>query len=228
MQVDEKRIAQVYLRNSKFMIKLLMLDFDGVIVDSAEVKTEAFKELFSDFGEELEEIINYHLNNNALSRFIKFKHIYENILNREYDSVVERDLGRRFSEIVFKKVVDCPYIPGAIEFLDSLYGQYPMYLISATPHEELMRIVEERNLLGYFKGIFGVPPGSKHEHMLNVLDIEGVKPSEAIYIGDMMEDYRIAQSVGVKFVGKKGMEDFGTDGVISFDRISEIKNFILH
>lgn len=205
-----------------------MLDFDGVIVDSAEIKTEAFKELFSDFGEELEEIINYHLNNNALSRFIKFKYIYENILNKEYNMDVEIDLGKRFSEIVFKRVVDCPYIPGAIEFLDSFYGQYPMYLISATPHEELMRIVAERNLLHYFKGIFGVPPGSKYELMLKVLDLESMKPSDAIYIGDMMEDYRVAQSAGVMFVGKKGVENFGKKGVISFDRLSEIKNFILH
>lgn len=210
------------------MIRLLMLDFDGVIVDSAEVKTEAFKELFSDFGEELEEIISYHLNNNALSRFIKFKYIYENILNKEYSTDVERDLGKRFSEIVFKRVVDCPYIPGAIEFLDSFYGQYPMYLISATPHEELIRIVEERNLLGYFKGIFGVPPSSKYEHILNVLETECVKPSESIYIGDMMEDYRIAKSARVMFVGKNGIENFGTEGVKSFDRLSEIKNFILH
>jgi len=210
------------------MIKLLMLDFDGVIVDSAEVKTEAFRELFSDFGKELEEIINYHLDNNALSRFIKFKHIYENILNKEYNIVVERDLGKRFSEIVYKRVVDCPYIPGAIEFLEAFYGQYPMYLISATPHEELMRIVAERNLLHYFKGIFGVPPGSKYELMLKVLDLESMKPSDAIYIGDMMEDYRVAQSAGVMFVGKKGVENFGKKGVISFDRLSEIKNFILH
>lgn len=205
-----------------------MLDFDGVIVDSAEVKTEAFKELFSDFGEELEEIISYHLDNNALSRFIKFRYIYENILDREYDSVVERDLGRRFSEIVFKKVVDCPYIPGAIEFLNSFYGRYPMYLISATPHEELMRIVAERNLLHYFKGILGVPPNSKYEHILKVLDLESLKPSEAIYIGDMMEDYRIAKSARIGFVGKKGVENFETDGIMSFDRLLDIKNFILN
>jgi len=209
------------------MIKLLMLDFDGVIVDSAEVKTEAFKELFGDFSEELEEIIEYHLDNNALSRFIKFKYIYENILKRKYDSVVERDLGRRFSEIVFKKVVDCPYIPGAIEFLDSLYGQYPMYLISATPYEELIRIVAERDLLHYFRGIFGVPPGSKYEHILNVLEIECVQSSDSIYIGDMMEDYRIAQSVGVKFIGKNGIENFEKDDIISFNKLSDIRNFIL-
>jgi len=209
------------------MIRLLMLDFDGVIVDSAEVKTKAFKELFSDFSEELEEIISYHLNNNALSRFIKFKYIYENILNKEYSADVERDLGKRFSEIVFKRVVDCPYIPGAIEFLDSFYGQYPMYLISATPHEELMRIVAERNLLHYFKGIFGVPPGSKQEHILNVLETECVKPSESIYIGDMMEDYRISQSVGVRFIGKNGIENFKRDEVIFFNKLSEIRNFIL-
>lgn len=209
------------------MIKLLMLDFDGVIVDSAEVKTEAFKELFCDFSEELEEIIDYHLDNNALSRYIKFKYIYENILKREYDYVVERDLGRRFSEIVFKRVVECPYIPGAIEFLDSLYGQYPIYLISATPYEELIRIVAERSLLHYFRGIFGVPPDSKYEHILNVLKIECAQPSDSIYIGDMMEDYRIAQRVGVKFIGKNGTEIFEKEKIISFNELSEIRNFIL-
>jgi len=204
-----------------------MLDFDGVIVDSAKVKTEAFKELFSDFGEEQGEIISYHLNNNALSRFIKFKYIYENILNKEYNMDVEIDLGKRFSEIVFKRVVDCPYIPGAIEFLDSFYGQYPMYLISATPHEELMRIVAERNLIHYFKGIFGVPPRSKYEHILTVLKNECVKPSEAMYIGDMIADYQIAESSGIMFIGKNGIENFDTEKIISFDRLSDISEFVL-
>ena len=65
------------------VIKVIVLDFDGVIVESVGIKTEAFRELFRD-SPQVEEIYQYHLANNALSRFEKFPYICENILGRKY------------------------------------------------------------------------------------------------------------------------------------------------
>lgn len=58
------------------MIEVIILDFDGVVVESVDIKTEAFRELFQEY-ENVDDIVQYHLQNNAISRFIKFKYIYE-------------------------------------------------------------------------------------------------------------------------------------------------------
>jgi len=98
---------QEMLKNKK-MIKVILLDFDGVIVESVDIKTAAFRELFQQHKNLVDKIVQYHLQNNAISRFIKFKHIYEDILGKKYNEKVEKELGKKFSKIVFQKVVKCP------------------------------------------------------------------------------------------------------------------------
>lgn len=127
------------------MIKTIILDFDGVVAESVDIKTEAFRELFKEYKDLIDDIGKYHLQNNAISRFIKFKYIYENFLGEEYTEEVEKELGKRFWEIVFRKVVECPFVVGAEDFLKKFSKTRPIYLVSATPQEELARILTRRN-----------------------------------------------------------------------------------
>jgi beta-phosphoglucomutase len=64
------------------MLATLILDFDGVIVESIPLKTVAFSKIFS-FAppKHLDEIIAFHLENGGMSRYDKFRHIYANILH---------------------------------------------------------------------------------------------------------------------------------------------------
>ena len=57
-------------------VKAILFDFDGVIVDSVDIKTIAFKELFSAFPEHSREIERYHLDHLGVSRYQKFEWIY--------------------------------------------------------------------------------------------------------------------------------------------------------
>jgi len=189
------------------MIKVIILDFDGVVVESVDIKTEAFRELFQGC-ENVDDIVQYHLQNNAISRFIKFKYICENFLGREYNEEAEKELGKKFSEIVFQKVAECPFVAGAEEFLRVFSKIHPIYLVSATPQQELGRIVMKRNIQSYFKEVWGSPPGSKIDFVKQALQDENIHPEEAIYIGDMIEDYKVAQKTGVQFVGRKNVESF--------------------
>ena len=61
------------------MIKAIIFDFDGVLVESAEIKTEAFRQLFSSFPDKVHEIVEYHKRNMGISRYVKFRYFYENI-----------------------------------------------------------------------------------------------------------------------------------------------------
>lgn len=206
------------------MIKIIILDFDGIVVESVDIKTGAFRELFHEY-ENVDDIVQYHLQNNAISRFIKFKYIYGNFLGKEYTEETEREIGKKFSEIVFQKVVECPFVVGAEEFLKTFSNTYPIYLLSATPQVELERIVAKRDIQSYFKSVWGTP-GTKVDLIKKALVSENAKPVETIYVGDMVEDYRIAKNVGVQFVGRRNVESFDAFNIPIFPDMTGIRKWV--
>ncbi len=208
------------------MIHAIFLDFDGVIVESVNLKTDSYRELFSRYPDHADEILHYHLEYNALSRYIKFKHIYEKILKKPYSKETEHELDEEFSKIVFGKIVSCPYVPGALEFLEFFVNAKPLFLISATPEWELEKILQARNLRHYFTKAVGAP-GRKTDHIQSILKSEQLHPDEIIYIGDMNEDLRIAKALGIFFVGRKNTELFEDPGIVSYPDMTGIKTWII-
>ena len=176
------------------MIQAIFLDFDGIIVESVNIKTEAFRQLFSKYPDYTDEIVGHHLRNNALSRYVKFRYIFTNILNLPYNEKIEEDLDNQLSAIVFERVVSCPYVTGSLEFLRYFSGKIPMFLISATPKHELVRILSARNLTGYFVEICGAP-GKKIDQITAILEKYQYSRENVVYVGDMIEDLRIAREL---------------------------------
>ena len=124
------------------------------------------------------------------------------------------------------KVVECPFVLGAEEFLKTFSKICPIYLISATPEEELKGIVVKRNINDYFKRVFGSPPGNKVEHIIRALGNENIDPKEAMYVGDMIEDYKVAQKAGAQFIGRKNVEDFGKIDAPVFSDMKGVKKWL--
>jgi beta-phosphoglucomutase-like phosphatase (HAD superfamily) len=81
-------------------------------------------------------------------------------------------------------------------------GRLPLYLASATPHEELALILEARKLTGYFKDFFGAPK-SKAQSFSEIARRENVKPQKILFIGDSAEDHRTAVSFGCRFLARR-------------------------
>ena len=203
-------------------VKTIILDFDGTIVESVGIKDEAFKILFNKYPEHLDRIMEYHLANNATVRFDKFKYITENILNQEYNEDTKRILSNRFSELVFKRIVECPYVNGAEEFLAHFWSRIPLYLASASPVEELGKILEARDLKKYFKNIYAIP-WAKMDVIQDILKRENILPEEAVFIGDAFEDYRAAQSTGIFFIGRDSTKSFHGADISVYKDLLDIK-----
>ena len=182
-------------------IKTIILDFDGVLVESVGIKDGAFEILFKNFPLHLSEIMRYHRTHNATIRFEKFQYIYERILKREYSKELAAQLSEEFSRIVFQKVVACPGVPGDLEFLDYFNHRVPLYLATINPAEELERIIEGRNLQHFFKDVYTYP-WRKVDALRNILKTENVRCDQAVFIGDSPEDYQAAQEAGVFFIGR--------------------------
>lgn len=181
-------------------IKAILFDFDGVVVDSVNVKTEAFSELFSNEREHLQSIINFHLANGGMSRYIKFEIIYRDILKKPFSNELSQELGKKFSQLVLQKVIDCAYIPGALEFLQKYFNQVLLFIASGTPQDELESIITKRGLNKYFKEIHGTPR-TKPDIIRDILKRYNLKSEEMPFIGDAINDYRAALETNLPFYG---------------------------
>ena len=183
------------------MPRAIIFDFDGVILDSVDIKTKAFARLFEDHGPDVQrQVVAHHLAHGGVSRFRKFAHIYEHILHRPMPEGESERLGDAFSALVFDEVVKAAWIPGAPEFLVQNHARYRCFVASGTPQEELERIVKLRDLEKYFAGVFGTP-ATKEEITRSLLASEGLQAGEVLFVGDALTDFSAAKACGVRFVG---------------------------
>jgi phosphoglycolate phosphatase-like HAD superfamily hydrolase len=208
-------------------LQVIVLDFDGVIVESNNIKHHAFSELFSTFPEHYDEIMLYHFAHNAVNRHDKFRYIMENILKTEYDRNIAEKWAQKFSKLTRDKIINCPYVEGAMEFVEFFSGDYPIYLASATPLDELRRILKKKGILHYFKEVYGAPT-KKIEIFTNIIKNEGVSPEDVLYIGDSYEDYETAHYIGCVFIARISDYKFKGLNIKSFNNMFEIKNHILN
>ena len=182
-------------------IRAIIFDFDGVILDSVDIKTRAFARLFEEHGPEVvRQAVAHHLAHGGVSRFRKFRYIHEEILHRPLSEAESAHLGERFSALVFDEVVKAAWIPGAPEFLREHHTRYRCFIASGTPEEELVRIVALRELTPYFVGVFGTPP-KKEEIAHRILTEHRLGAEEVVFIGDAMTDFDAARACGLAFIG---------------------------
>ncbi len=184
------------------MIKAIIFDFDGVLVESVDVKTRAFARMFEGEGEEVVRgVTDYHLMNGGVSRVRKFKYYYEEILKRSLSEEKLAGLCDTFSRLVIDEVINSPYVIGAQEFLDEFYSKLDFYVASGTPEGELREIVSSREMDIYFKGVYG-SPAQKGDIARMVLRQNGYHTKEVVFIGDSITDLEGAQDSGVRFIGR--------------------------
>ena len=183
------------------MLKAIVLDFDGVILESVDLKTRAFRALFKDYPQHLDRIVKLHRENGGMSRYEKFGIIYRDYLKQPLTESQEARLGREFSQFIEHEILTCSFVPGALEFLRQASEHLPLFLVSGTPETELLEIVRQRQLESYFRNVSG-SPRSKDVLLGAILTDNGWRPSEAVFVGDSMTDFRAAQSIGMPFIGR--------------------------
>lgn len=213
------------------MLKAIIFDFDGVICESVEVKTEAFRKLFEQYPDKIDEIVNVHIKNGGISRFIKFKWVYEDILKKPLSSEESEYLGRKFSEYAYELVVQSPFVKGALEFLEKYHKSISFFIISGTPEDEMIQIIKVRQLEKYFKGVYG-SPRTKGDLSELILKENGFNPTDVLFVGDAINDLHGAQQAGIPFVArvKKGTYNpFINNKVLeTIEDISQLETFLLN
>ena len=181
------------------MIKAVIFDVDGVILESVDIKTNAFGELFNKYAKHKEAIVAYHKQNLGISRYVKFRYIYERILGLPLSKKLEKQLGKRFSDLVLRKVLRSSLVPGALKFLRAYHKKYFFFIASGTPVKELKFILKQKKLDKFFRRIYGSPK-QKTDILLDILSRGHFKKKEVVFVGDASTDYQAARQTGVHFI----------------------------
>jgi phosphoglycolate phosphatase-like HAD superfamily hydrolase len=189
-------------KGKKMAVSALVFDCDGVILESVDIKSQAFFTLAEPFGPDAQQrFLEYHERQAGVSRFTKFEWLYATIVGRKITADESETLGRRFSLLCREAVRTAPFVPGFQALLDTYSGRIPLFVASGTPHQELVEILESRGIAGKFAGIYGTPP-AKAALLRRIIAEHSLDPSTTVMIGDGETDYEVARQAGTLFFGR--------------------------
>jgi phosphoglycolate phosphatase-like HAD superfamily hydrolase len=182
-------------------VAAIVLDLDGVLLESEGIKTEVFREVFARHPAHAAEMAAYHAAHPSLPRRRKFERLAE-LLGRAGDTALVDGLVAAFSERVLERMADAPFVRGAEAFLDEFGRRLPLYVASVTPQPDLDEIVIRRGIAERSVRAFGDPPTPKAEAVRAVIREHGGDPRGVVLVGDAPADLDVARQTGVAFLGR--------------------------
>ena len=184
------------------MIKNIIFDFDGVILDSVPVKTEAFRKLFEEYSEDqVQKLIEYHLENGGKSRYVKINYFFTTVVKKEISDKEVQNYAEKYSELTKIELSNKKYlIADTINFIKNNYKKYNLHIASGADESDLKFICERLELSKYFLSIHGSPK-VKNEIVRDILKGNQYKKNETILIGDSKNDYEAANINNIEFYG---------------------------
>ena len=210
-------------------IKALIFDFDGVIAESVQVKTDAFAALYASYGNDvIQKVVDYHEANGGISRFEKIKYYHKTFLNINLTENEIKELADRFSKLVINKVIESPYVPGSLEYIQNNYKKYKVFISTGTPTEEINQILIGRRIAHFFTGVYGSPE-KKEQHIQKIITDYKLDPSTLLFFGDSLTDFLAAKTKGVKFVLRRHksntehFDNYSGTAIINFSKFDEQK-----
>ena len=203
------------------MIKAVIFDVDGVLIDSFEANLKFYQSLMTKTGykpptrEEFPTV--FHLS------------LYDSIraLTKSNSEEVER-----IWKIAKDRGVEYPTnllsMPnGSKEVIDALSKKYLLGIVTSRIRESVFESPELKTLEKYFKVVVSYQDTENHkphpDPLLLAIKSFGVKPEQSVYIGDAENDIKAGKSAGMKVILYSKSELAGSDAVTSsFKSLPEI------
>ena len=178
---------------------LVFWDFDGVVKDSVEVKSDGFRWIVRGADDSIgNRVQRHHEANGGISRFEKIP-LYLSWAGMSSDAAAVRRACSEFSRFVVDAVIDSPWVPGVRDYLVENRGDQVFILVTATPADEIGWILERLDLLPCFSEVHGAPM-AKADAVSETLARHLFEPDQSVFIGDSESDHRAATSNSVPFL----------------------------
>ncbi len=183
------------------MIKAIIFDLDGVLIDSEPTAYAILREMVSEYGGDisLTDYTTKYLGRTVAMGMTTIK----NTFNAPEDEDVLFDKYLRLEKE--KVAAGIPLKPGVVELLDFLKSNdYKMIVASSSIRERAKKILEHHNILKYFDDlVFGyeVPRGKPYPDIfLKACEKLNVNPDNAIVIEDSEAGIEAAYSAKIPVI----------------------------
>lgn len=181
--------------------KSLVLDCDGVVLDSNTVKTEAYYRTAKNLGAsdmQAQALVDYHVKLGGISRYHKFEWYLREVLNQPVTEQDVQILLDEFSRELEVGLMECNVANGLQELRDATL-QANWMILSGGDQQEIRTLFAKRDLAKYFDGgLFG-SPDNKDTVLTREITTGNLK-FPALFIGDSKYDFEAATRAGLDFV----------------------------
>ena len=192
---DRGKQADVLLK----AVRGIFWDFDGVIKDSVMIKSLGYERLFAPYGSDLvEQVRQHHSVHGGISRYEKIP-LYLGWAGEKATIDRVQAFCERFSDLVLQAVIESPWVPGVCEYLQANHTSQSFVLMTATPQEEIEKILHALKITHYFCEIHGAPT-AKTAVVSDVLERFHYLPEQALVVGDSETDLSAAEENNVVFL----------------------------
>jgi phosphoglycolate phosphatase len=168
------------------MIKLLIFDFDGTLVDTREVIYDLVERSIEKFNYSIEhKLIQDGLSNQTLKEFLPLL------------GIKDKDVDRIINHSNLEQINHVPHIEGT-RTLKSLKRINKRKIVISNNLSEFIKSVFKSLGIDFFDEIYGedsFEKGKPHK-IKEIMRRDNLKPGEIIYIGDRERDIKVARSVG--------------------------------
>ncbi len=176
------------------MIRLILFDYDGVIVDSFPTVYAVYRIICNKIGVKCPETFEEFRKTYGYS----YKELHRNVGIRPED---EAKVERIFKEEIIKQKP--PIFQGIKEVIKELSKNYILVVISSTYASEVIAKLKGFGIYGCFKTVFAKEneypePFKKTVAIPLAMDEFKAKPEETIFVGDRNVDYDQATKAGLK------------------------------
>jgi len=179
--------------------RTVILDCDGVIFDSNELKTEAFRRVLAPYPPEaVDRFLDNHRRTGGVSRFVKLRRFLAELSGREAREEVLADLLAAYGRACEALYREADFTPGVPEILATLAEDAVLFVASGGAEDELRRVFRQRGIDRHFRAIFG-SPRPKDACVAEALKA-APDPGRAVMVGDSESDFQAARKAGIPFV----------------------------
>jgi phosphoglycolate phosphatase-like HAD superfamily hydrolase len=188
--------------------KVFLFDFDGVIINSNEIREFGFRQVLRKFdADKVDLLIDFHNANGGLSRYVKFKYFYNEILHKDISRSKINSLALEFSQIMLLKLSNTKYlIKETLDFIKYLNEKSKiLHIVSGSDEAELNILCKNLKLDHLFSSIKGSPK-SKEFLVRNIVDNNSFEKEDYCLIGDSINDFDAANHNGIMFFGYNNLK----------------------